>query len=315
MAIAESDAHLREPGQRSRHPVCDACMKPLRVCLCGRLRGPAMDTAVGVTMLEHPTEAHHPLSSVRVAHHSSTAYNFSPPPREAMASSPTLLSPQYTHPSPPHTRRILPPPPSAASPSMTSDRLRLRVRHGPSPTQAKFGKFDAADAPTETVPSASAISEVKGAVGQVVLEEDRSGMLPIQGNIARLVVDIFVPLTWFLALFVVSVACRRIWRARYDRAADPSAGVPQPEKGAGRGLGAVENTPGHTHGRDWPGLDTRAGDLSSEEMDRLMMVVANQRLFRVSDWFLNRKKDYKDGLFSQVKYEAKCEPMKCINKE
>ncbi|KAI4992195.1 hypothetical protein ZWY2020_046687 [Hordeum vulgare] len=120
-----------------------------------------MDTAVSVTMLEHPTEAHHPLGSVRVARHSSTAYNFSPPPREAMASSPTLLSPQYTHPSPPHTRRILPPPPSAASPSMTSDRLRLRVRHGPSPTQAKFGKFDAADAPTETVPSASAISEVK----------------------------------------------------------------------------------------------------------------------------------------------------------
>uniref|UniRef100_A0A8I6YRX5 tRNA-uridine aminocarboxypropyltransferase n=2 Tax=Hordeum vulgare subsp. vulgare TaxID=112509 RepID=A0A8I6YRX5_HORVV len=73
MAMAESetdtqsDAHLREPGQRRRRPVCGVCTKPLRVCLCGRLRGPPLDTAVGVTVLQHPTEAHHPLSSVRVA--------------------------------------------------------------------------------------------------------------------------------------------------------------------------------------------------------------------------------------------------------
>ncbi|OEL17832.1 hypothetical protein BAE44_0021149 [Dichanthelium oligosanthes] len=31
-----------------------------------------------------------------------------------------------------------------------------------------------------------------------------------------------------------------------------------------------------------------------------MMVMANPRQFKVSDWFLNRKKDYKDGRFSQV---------------
>jgi len=29
-------------------------------------------------------------------------------------------------------------------------------------------------------------------------------------------------------------------------------------------------------------------------------VVANPRQFKVPDWFLNRKKDYKDGKFSQV---------------
>ncbi|RHN58814.1 putative ribosomal protein S13 [Medicago truncatula] len=29
-------------------------------------------------------------------------------------------------------------------------------------------------------------------------------------------------------------------------------------------------------------------------------LVANPRQFKVPDWFLNRKKDYKDGKFSQV---------------
>ncbi|XBI45300.1 hypothetical protein VPH35_109787 [Triticum aestivum] len=68
VAMAASDPQLcREPGQRPRRPVCAVCTKPLRVCLCGRLRGPPLDTAVGVTVLQHPTEAQHPLSSVRVA--------------------------------------------------------------------------------------------------------------------------------------------------------------------------------------------------------------------------------------------------------
>jgi small subunit ribosomal protein S18e len=44
----------------------------------------------------------------------------------------------------------------------------------------------------------------------------------------------------------------------------------------------------------------RAGELTSEELERLMTVVANPRQFKVPDWFLNRKKDYKDGRFSQV---------------
>ncbi|KAE8808100.1 Elongation factor Tu, mitochondrial [Hordeum vulgare] len=43
----------------------------------------------------------------------------------------------------------------------------------------------------------------------------------------------------------------------------------------------------------------RAGELSLEEMDRLMTVVANPRQFKVPDWFFN-KKDYKDDRFSQV---------------
>jgi small subunit ribosomal protein S18e len=47
-------------------------------------------------------------------------------------------------------------------------------------------------------------------------------------------------------------------------------------------------------------LSCRAGELTPEELERLMTVVANPRQFKVPDWFLNRKKDYKDGRFSQV---------------
>ncbi|AQK62393.1 40S ribosomal protein S18 [Zea mays] len=43
-----------------------------------------------------------------------------------------------------------------------------------------------------------------------------------------------------------------------------------------------------------------AGELTPDELERLMTVVANPRQFKVPDWFLNRKKDYKDGRFSQV---------------
>lgn len=44
----------------------------------------------------------------------------------------------------------------------------------------------------------------------------------------------------------------------------------------------------------------RAGELSAAELDNLMVIVANPRQFRIPDWFLNRKKDYKDGRYSQV---------------
>uniref|UniRef100_A0A453CYP6 tRNA-uridine aminocarboxypropyltransferase n=3 Tax=Aegilops tauschii TaxID=37682 RepID=A0A453CYP6_AEGTS len=61
----QSDPHRREPGQR--RPMCAVCTKPLSVCLCGRLRGPPLDTTVGVTVLQHTMEVRHPLSSIRVA--------------------------------------------------------------------------------------------------------------------------------------------------------------------------------------------------------------------------------------------------------
>ncbi|PIA54989.1 hypothetical protein AQUCO_00800015v1 [Aquilegia coerulea] len=44
----------------------------------------------------------------------------------------------------------------------------------------------------------------------------------------------------------------------------------------------------------------RAGELTAAELENLMVIVANPRQFKIPDWFLNRKKDYKDGRYSQV---------------
>jgi len=48
----------------------------------------------------------------------------------------------------------------------------------------------------------------------------------------------------------------------------------------------------------------RAGELSAEELEALMTVVANPRQYKVPDWFLNRQKDIKDGKFSQLTSSA-----------
>ena len=50
--------------------------------------------------------------------------------------------------------------------------------------------------------------------------------------------------------------------------------------------------------------NSRAGELSNAEIDSLMVIVANPRQFKIPDWFLNRKKDYKDGKYSQVTSNA-----------
>ena len=47
-------------------------------------------------------------------------------------------------------------------------------------------------------------------------------------------------------------------------------------------------------------LAKRAGELSAEEVERLVTIIQNPRQFKVPDWMLNRKKDAKDGKFSQV---------------
>lgn len=49
-----------------------------------------------------------------------------------------------------------------------------------------------------------------------------------------------------------------------------------------------------------PASSYRAGELSAAELENLMNIVANPRQFKIPDWFLNRKKDQKDGRYSQV---------------
>merc|ERR1711973_329100 len=47
-------------------------------------------------------------------------------------------------------------------------------------------------------------------------------------------------------------------------------------------------------------LSKRAGELSEEEVDRIITIMQNPRQYKIPDWFLNRQKDIKDGKFSQV---------------
>jgi small subunit ribosomal protein S18e len=47
-------------------------------------------------------------------------------------------------------------------------------------------------------------------------------------------------------------------------------------------------------------LRKRAGELSNEELERLVTIIQNPRDYKIPDWFLNRQKDIKDGKYSQV---------------
>merc|ERR1712189_90016 len=44
----------------------------------------------------------------------------------------------------------------------------------------------------------------------------------------------------------------------------------------------------------------RAGELSDEEVERVITIMQNPRQYKIPDWFLNRQKDIKDGKFTQV---------------
>jgi len=47
-------------------------------------------------------------------------------------------------------------------------------------------------------------------------------------------------------------------------------------------------------------LNKRAGELSEEEVEKVITIMSNPRQYKIPDWFLNRQKDIKDGKFSQI---------------
>eukprot|EP01135_Chromosphaera_perkinsii_P003433 Nk52_evm2s243 gene=Nk52_evmTU2s243 len=47
-------------------------------------------------------------------------------------------------------------------------------------------------------------------------------------------------------------------------------------------------------------LKKRAGELSEEEVERIVTIMQNPRQYKIPDWFLNRQKDIKDGKYSQL---------------
>jgi small subunit ribosomal protein S18e len=47
-------------------------------------------------------------------------------------------------------------------------------------------------------------------------------------------------------------------------------------------------------------LSKRAGELTEDEVKRLVTVIQNPEQFKIPRWFLNRQKDAKDGKWSQA---------------
>ncbi|XP_021569187.1 40S ribosomal protein S18 isoform X2 [Carlito syrichta] len=46
-------------------------------------------------------------------------------------------------------------------------------------------------------------------------------------------------------------------------------------------------------------LTKRAGELTEDEVERVITIMQNPRQYKIPDWFLNRQKDVKDGKYSQ----------------
>ena len=47
-------------------------------------------------------------------------------------------------------------------------------------------------------------------------------------------------------------------------------------------------------------LRKRAGELTNEELARIVNIVQNPTQFKIPNWFLNRQKDIVDGKYSQI---------------
>jgi len=47
-------------------------------------------------------------------------------------------------------------------------------------------------------------------------------------------------------------------------------------------------------------MNKRAGELTTNEINRLMTVIQHPQQFKIPEWFLNRQKDIKDGKYTQV---------------
>merc|ERR1711964_152886 len=47
-------------------------------------------------------------------------------------------------------------------------------------------------------------------------------------------------------------------------------------------------------------LSKRAGELTPEEINKIIAVISNPTQFRIPEWFLNRRRDFKDGKTYQI---------------
>jgi Ribosomal protein S13 len=47
-------------------------------------------------------------------------------------------------------------------------------------------------------------------------------------------------------------------------------------------------------------VNKRAGELTADEIEKIVAIIQNPRQFKIPLWFLNRQKDFKTGKYSQV---------------
>ena len=47
-------------------------------------------------------------------------------------------------------------------------------------------------------------------------------------------------------------------------------------------------------------VNKRAGELTADEIEKLVAIIQSPRQFKIPLWFLNRQKDFKSGKYSQV---------------
>ena len=45
---------------------------------------------------------------------------------------------------------------------------------------------------------------------------------------------------------------------------------------------------------------SRAGEMTADEIEKLVAIIQNPRQFKIPDWFLNRQKDWKTGKTTQI---------------
>uniref|UniRef100_A0A8C1PQJ9 Small ribosomal subunit protein uS13 n=1 Tax=Cyprinus carpio TaxID=7962 RepID=A0A8C1PQJ9_CYPCA len=56
-------------------------------------------------------------------------------------------------------------------------------------------------------------------------------------------------------------------------------------------------------------LNKRAGELTDDEVERVVTIMQNPRQYKIPDWFLNRQKDIKDGKYSQLIWQT----LQCVS--
>merc|ERR1719177_96317 len=47
-------------------------------------------------------------------------------------------------------------------------------------------------------------------------------------------------------------------------------------------------------------MNKRAGELTDDEVERVVTIMQNPRQYKIPDYYLNRPKDVKDGKYSQI---------------